>query len=111
MLDEVKNVDVDKLPNKLFIGGQWVDAEAGNTIDVLNPHDNSKITTIPEAREADIDKAVAAARADLTSPLPGFTVARARRRGRDYHGRPGTSRAARRGERGRLGGDRAELPI
>ncbi len=63
MLDEVKNVDVDKLPNKLFIGGQWVDAEAGNTIDVLNPHDNSKITTIPEAREADIDKAVAAARA------------------------------------------------
>jgi len=50
------------MQNKLFIGGQFVDAEDGATIDVLNPHDNSLITEIAEAKAADVDKAVAAAK-------------------------------------------------
>jgi len=50
------------MQNKLFIGGQFVDAEDGATIDVLNPHDNSLITRIAEAKAADVDKAVAAAK-------------------------------------------------
>lgn len=50
-----------ELQTKLFIGGEFVEAEAGGAIDVFNPHDNSKIAAIAEAREADIDKAVAAA--------------------------------------------------
>lgn len=49
------------LQTRLFIAGEFVDAEAGGTIDSLNPHDNSKIAAVAEAREADIDKAVAAA--------------------------------------------------
>lgn len=47
--------------NGLFIGGDFVDGEAGATIDVINPHDGSVITQVAEAREADVDKAVAAA--------------------------------------------------
>ena len=51
------------MPNKLFIDGAWVDAEDGATIDILNPHDNSKITAISEAKAADVDRAVEAAKA------------------------------------------------
>ena len=49
--------------NKLFINGAFVDALGGNTIPVLNPHDNSKITDIQAAEAADVDRAVEAARA------------------------------------------------
>lgn len=49
--------------NRLFIGGEFVDAIAGSTIDVQNPHNGSVLTSIAEAREADVDAAVAAARA------------------------------------------------
>ena len=51
------------MQTRLFIGGAFVDAIAGGTIPVLNPHDGSTITHIAEAREADVDAAVAAARA------------------------------------------------
>jgi len=40
---------------------EFVDAREGGTIEVLNPHDNSKLTEIAEARAADIDLAVEAA--------------------------------------------------
>ncbi|WP_206019770.1 aldehyde dehydrogenase family protein [Pseudomaricurvus alkylphenolicus] len=49
--------------NQLFINGEFVDAIDGGRIDVLNPHDNSLITSIAEARQNDIDRAVAAAQA------------------------------------------------
>jgi acyl-CoA reductase-like NAD-dependent aldehyde dehydrogenase len=51
------------MQTKLFIGGAFVDAVEGGTIPVLNPHDGSTISDIAEARAADIDRAVAAARA------------------------------------------------
>ena len=51
------------MQTKLFIGGAFVDAVAGTTIAVLNPHDGSTIAEIAEARAADVDAAVAAARA------------------------------------------------
>lgn len=49
------------IQNKLFIGGAFIDAVEGGTIEVLNPHDNSVITEVSEAREADVDRAVEAA--------------------------------------------------
>jgi acyl-CoA reductase-like NAD-dependent aldehyde dehydrogenase len=52
---------MNNLQNKLFIGGKFVDALDGATIDVLNPHDNSLITRVAEAKAADVDAAVAAA--------------------------------------------------
>jgi aldehyde dehydrogenase (NAD+) len=49
--------------NQLFINGSFVDALDGATLEVLNPHDCSLITTIAEAKAADVDRAVAAAAA------------------------------------------------
>jgi acyl-CoA reductase-like NAD-dependent aldehyde dehydrogenase len=51
-----------EVQNKLFIDGEFVDAEARSRIPVLNPHDNSLITEVAEAQKADIDRAVEAAR-------------------------------------------------
>ena len=50
-------------PTKLMIGGEWVDGVKGQTIDVLNPFNATKITAIAEATEEDVDRAVAAAKA------------------------------------------------
>jgi aldehyde dehydrogenase (NAD+) len=47
---------------KLFINNEFVDAIEGGTIDVLNPFDNSLLAKVSEARHADIDRAVEAAR-------------------------------------------------
>jgi len=47
--------------HQLFIGGRFVDAESGETLATLNPHDNSVIADVAMAGKADIDKAVAAA--------------------------------------------------
>ena len=47
--------------HQLFIGGRFVDAESGETLGSLNPHDNSTIVDVAMAGKADIDKAVAAA--------------------------------------------------
>lgn len=57
------NVPLKRVQTKLFIGGEFVDAVDGATLEVLNPHDNSVIAKVAEAREADIDRAVEAAAA------------------------------------------------
>src|SRR5918999_5171757 len=49
--------------DRLFIGGEWVDAVEGGTIDVLNPHDGTLLARVAEARAPDVDRAVEAARA------------------------------------------------
>jgi len=49
------------IQNKLFIGGKFVDAKDGATIAVHNPHDNSLITQVAEAKATDVDAAVDAA--------------------------------------------------
>ena len=48
--------------NRLFIDGEFVDSEEHSRIAVLNPHDNSLITEVAEAKKADVDRAVEAAR-------------------------------------------------
>jgi aldehyde dehydrogenase (NAD+)/betaine-aldehyde dehydrogenase len=61
------SVKVDAKPGleietRLFIGGEFVDAVEGHRIPVTNPHDNSVVAEVAEARAADIDRAVEAAR-------------------------------------------------
>ena len=51
------------MQTKLFIGGQFVDAADGGTMDVLDPHDGSVLASVAEAKEADVDRAVTAAHA------------------------------------------------
>jgi acyl-CoA reductase-like NAD-dependent aldehyde dehydrogenase len=50
------------LQTRLFIGGGFVNAADGATIPVINPHDGSRLAEVAEAKPADIDKAVSAAR-------------------------------------------------
>lgn len=64
--------------DKLFIGGEWVDAVAGTTIDVHNPHDGTLLAQVAEAREADVDRAVDAAAA----AFPAWARLAAAERGR-----------------------------
>ena len=47
---------------KLFIDGEFVDAEGGASLDVFNPATGEKISKIADASKADVDRAVSAAR-------------------------------------------------
>ncbi|MBX3024050.1 aldehyde dehydrogenase [bacterium] len=48
---------------ELFIDGAWVTPATASTIDVVSPHTEAVIARVAEAREADVDRAVAAAHA------------------------------------------------
>jgi aldehyde dehydrogenase (NAD+) len=50
---------------KLFIDGQFVDAADGATFETIDPHDGTVLANVAEAKEEDIDRAVAAARRAL----------------------------------------------
>ena len=52
-----------EIQTRLFVDGEFVDAAGGGRIPVLNPHDGSLIAEVAEAGPADVDRAVAAARA------------------------------------------------
>jgi phenylacetaldehyde dehydrogenase len=45
-----------------FIDGEWVASSHGKTIDVFDPSTGKRIATIADASDADVDRAVAAAR-------------------------------------------------
>ncbi|HQQ69706.1 MAG TPA: aldehyde dehydrogenase family protein [Alicycliphilus sp.] len=64
--------------HQLFINGQFVNAESGETLATLNPHDNSVIANVAMAGQADVDKAVAAAK----KALPAWQRMSAMDRGR-----------------------------
>lgn len=67
-----------QIENRLFIGGEFTDSAEGGRIPVINPHDNSLLTEVSEARQVDIDRAVDAAR----RALPGWMKTPAGERGR-----------------------------
>lgn len=48
-----------------YIGGQWVDASGGATIDVINPADGSRLGSVPSLTEQDTRKAIESADAAL----------------------------------------------
>jgi 1-pyrroline dehydrogenase len=52
-----------------FIGGEWVEAVAGGVIDVINPANEEVIARVPRGEAADVDRAVAAAKAALPAWL------------------------------------------
>jgi betaine-aldehyde dehydrogenase len=53
--------------NKFFIGGEWCDAAATETIEVVNPATEAVIGSVPAATGQDVDRAVAAAHEALPS--------------------------------------------
>lgn len=63
-------------PDRLFIDGAWVAAQSGSHISVINPATEDVFLTVAEAGEADIDRAVdAARRAFDTGPWPRLSHA------------------------------------
>ncbi|HSS82045.1 MAG TPA: gamma-aminobutyraldehyde dehydrogenase [Gaiellaceae bacterium] len=51
--------------HKNFVGGKWVDAVEGGTMEVLNPATGETIAEVPSGTQADVDRAVEAAKQAL----------------------------------------------
>jgi 1-pyrroline dehydrogenase len=51
--------------HKNFVGGEWVDAVEGGTMEVLNPSTGETIAEVPRGTQADVDRAVDAAKKAL----------------------------------------------
>jgi acyl-CoA reductase-like NAD-dependent aldehyde dehydrogenase len=62
----------------LLIGGEFVDALDGATLDVINPYDGSVLAKVAEAKAADVDRAVVAAE----KAFPAWKALAAAQRGR-----------------------------
>jgi betaine-aldehyde dehydrogenase len=59
---------------RMFINGDWADATDSDTMPVINPATEDTIAEVPRGTEADVDRAVAAARAafeDWSQTTPG----------------------------------------
>jgi acyl-CoA reductase-like NAD-dependent aldehyde dehydrogenase len=57
------------IEKKMYIGGRFVDALSGATVQTLNPSTNEPFGMVPAADQADVDAAVAAAR----EAFPGWS--------------------------------------
>jgi len=53
---------------QLFINNEWRDAAGGKTLEVVNPATEEVIAEVASAEKADVDAAVASARAALDGP-------------------------------------------
>ncbi|PKO56814.1 MAG: aldehyde dehydrogenase, partial [Betaproteobacteria bacterium HGW-Betaproteobacteria-19] len=49
-------------PKRMLIGAEWLDAQSGETLEVIDPASGQPFTAVPAGAAADIDRAVAAAR-------------------------------------------------
>jgi aldehyde dehydrogenase (NAD+) len=67
-----------RVKDQLFIDGEFTDSAEGVSFEVTNPHDGSVLARVAEARAADVDRAVAAARA----AFPAWSGLAAAERGR-----------------------------
>ena len=47
---------------KNIVGGEWVDSASGETMEVLNPATGEAIAEVPRGTQADVDRAVQAAK-------------------------------------------------
>jgi 1-pyrroline dehydrogenase len=58
-----------KMAYKNLVGGEWVDAASGETMDVINPATGETIADVPRCSAEDVDRAVAAANTALPAWL------------------------------------------
>ena len=81
-----------------FVGGKWVDAAEGGTAEIVNPSTGETISEVPNGTQADVDRAVEAAKTALPEWLettPGERaemMLEARGRARRQHGGAGSAR-------------------
>src|SRR3984893_14741629 len=55
-------------PKGMLIGGEWTQAQSGETFETVNPATGSVLGTIASGGPADVDRAVAAARRAFEEP-------------------------------------------
>ncbi|MBV8463489.1 MAG: aldehyde dehydrogenase [Acidimicrobiales bacterium] len=68
--------DTVKTYDRLFIGNEWLEPSSTSTFDVMSPSTEEIVGRVPEAQQADIDRAVATARAAFDrGPWPRMTPA------------------------------------
>ena len=73
--EALKLINIKHL-DKLYIGGAWVGPSSDGKIDVVSPVTEEVIFSVAEAREPDMDRAVAAAREAFDKgPWPRLTHA------------------------------------
>ncbi|AMS44326.1 aldehyde dehydrogenase family protein [Aminobacter aminovorans] len=63
---------LDGSHRRMFIGGAWVEAVSGQTMETRNPANGVVIATVPRAGKKDIERAVAAARNAFDGPWSRF---------------------------------------
>ncbi|MER8367269.1 aldehyde dehydrogenase family protein [Mesorhizobium sp. M0306] len=63
---------IDGRHRQMFIGGGWVDARSGRTMESRNPATGAVIATVPRGDRQDIDLAVTAARKAFEGPWSRF---------------------------------------
>src|SRR6478752_5663367 len=69
VLDQSNNHD------RIFVGGEWVVADAGDRLTLISPWDEQVIGSVPSGSRRDIDRAVAAARQAMTAgPWPSTSL-------------------------------------
>lgn len=76
--EAIQFLDDHKRKFKLFINGKWVAPSSGAYFESINPSTKEQLAKISEANEADVNKAVAAAR----KALPGWVKIGAHQRAR-----------------------------
>ena len=57
-----RGFEIIQNPGRFFIGGQWVEPSSDSAIDVITPATEKLFVSVAEAQEADVNRAVAAAR-------------------------------------------------
>ena len=63
-------------PHAFFVGGRWIEPSSGDELPVISPSTEDVVMTFAEAKEADVDRAVAAAREAFdTGPWPRLSAA------------------------------------
>ncbi|MER8384554.1 aldehyde dehydrogenase family protein [Mesorhizobium sp. M0166] len=63
---------IDGRHRRMFIGGGWIDARSGRTMESRNPATGAVIATVPRGDRQDIDFAVTAARKAFEGPWSRF---------------------------------------
>lgn len=71
-------IDEHQPATRLFVGGEWVDAASGESFEVFNPATGKRLIDAAQAGEADVDRAVTAARKALPAWIALSGHARAR---------------------------------
>lgn len=68
--------DANLLRTRCYVGGEWIDADNGSTVDVINPASGVKLGTVPNAGKAETRRAIEAAH----KAFPGWAAKTAKER-------------------------------